>query len=487
MLATGMFRRGLHPGLTGARRIAYKHWAMRAPRLPVLAVVSFLALAPLARPQDSHYWTSQYGTRATLLGGAVIGTPLDLSGTYYNPGGLSLIEVPETLMAAKVLQYPHVSLAGGGTEGVPLGSSHVEPAPSLIAGRFKVRGLNKHWFGYSYLARQSVNLDVSVSSTGVRDILPDSPGAEKYVSQFRLDEKMSEPWFGLTWSYRIRKNIGIGVSQYVAVRTHRASTQTVVEALNSGNRLAMAMGSRQFHFQNIRVLWKIGMAFDFKSVTMGLTLTTPGLSLYGAGSTGVNSTVIGLDMNGDAVGDDFLAADYRDHQPVSFRTPLSLAAGMALRIQKVRVYWSTEWFAPVRSYAVVDAAEFAAQTTGEILSTDVTQELAAVLNWGVGLEWFYSSRFKGYASFTTDYSAKKPGTTTNISQADWDIRHVVTGGEFAFKKTSVTVGLGVSFGSREIGQRPDILSRGGIDGLWDPFSGLRFRYISCKLIFGFAI
>ena len=144
---------------------------------------------------------------------------------------------------------------------------------------------------------------------------------------------------------------------------------------------------------------------------------------------------------------------------MTYQTPFSLAAGMTLKIQKVRLYGSTEWFARVRPYTVVDSAPFAAQSTGEILSTDVTQELEAVLNWGVGLEWFYSPRFKGYASFTTDDSAKKPGTSTNISLTDWDIHHIVTGGEFIIKKSSVTVGVGFSFGGREIGERPDIIAR----------------------------
>jgi hypothetical protein len=134
-----------------------------------------------------------------------------------------------------------------------------------------------------------------------------------------------------------------------------------------------------------------------------------------------------------------------------------------------------EWFARVRPYTVVDAPPFVAQSSGEILSTDVTQELAAVLNWGVGLEWFYSPRFKGYASFTTDYSAKKPGTSTNISLTDWDIHHIIT------------VGVGFSFGGREIGDRPDIIARSGLEGVWDPFGSLKFRYNCYKLIVGFAI
>ena len=315
---------------------------MRTLRLLALVAAACFCLVPLAQPQDSHYWTNQYGTRATLLGGAVIGSVLDLSGTYYNPGGMSLIKDPETLMATKVIQYPHVSLVGNGRESVPFNSANLGPAPSLIAGTFRFRGLGKHWFGYSYLSRQDVRLGVSVSSTGTRDILPDAPGSEKYVTQFRLEEKISEPWFGLTWSYKVRKNIGVGVSQYIAVRTHRASIQTLVEALTSENRVAMALGARQYHYQNIRILWKIGLAFDFKWATMGLTLTTPGLTLSGTGSTGVNSTVVALDMDGDGDGDDFLAADYRDRQPAAFRSPFSLAAGVTFKIQKVRLYWSAE-------------------------------------------------------------------------------------------------------------------------------------------------
>jgi hypothetical protein len=460
---------------------------MRAPRAVLLAAVSCLCLAPLARSQDSHYWTNHYGTRATLLGGAVIGSVLDLSGTYYNPGGMSLVKEPDTLMAAKVLQYPRVTLVGNGKENVPLNSHNPGPAPSLIAGTFRFRGLRRHWFGYSYLTRQDVKLGVSVSSTGVRDILPGTPGEEDYVTQFRIDERVSERWYGLTWSYRVSRTIGVGVSQYFAVRSHRASTQELVEALSAENNLAMALGARQLEYRHYRALWKIGLACDFKAITAGLTLTTPSLAIAGSGSTGVNSSVINLDMDGDGVADDFLAADYRERQPVTYRTPLSLAAGVTFKIQKVRVYWSTEWFARVRPYTVVDAAEFTAQTTGEVLSTDVTQELSAVLNTGVGLEWSYSPRFKGYASFTTDYSAKKPGTETNLSLTDWDIHHIVTGAEISIKKSELTVGLGFSFGDREIGNRPDILERGGLDALWDPFEGLTFRYATYRLIIGFAI
>ena len=460
---------------------------MRTSRVALTVVVSSLFLASLARSQDSHYWTNQYGSRATLLGGAVIGSVLDLSGTYYNPGGMSLVEKAHTLMAANVFQYPRVILARNVPGSITLNRFSPGPAPVLLAGTVRIRGLRDHWFGYSFVARQSVKLAISSSAAGVRDVLPDLAGAEDYVTQFRFDEKLSESWFGLTWSYKLSKHMGIGVTQYLAYRSHRAITQELVETLNQENHLAVAIGERQYSYYHFRALWKIGLACDFDAITLGLTVTSPSLAIGGRGSTGVDSTLAGLDMNGDGVPDDFLAADFHRRLPVTYETPFSLAAGMTLKIQKVRLYGSAEWFAPVRPYTVVDSAPFAAQSTGEIISTDVTQELAAVLNWGVGLDWSYSSRFKGYASFTTDYSAKKPGTSTNISLTDWNIHHIVTGGEFLIKKSSVTVGVGFSFGGREIGERPDIIARNALDGFWDPFESLKFRYTCYKLIFGFAI
>ena len=43
--------------------------------------------------QDSHYWNLQYGTKSTLLGGAVIGSVTELSATYYNPGAVALFKI----------------------------------------------------------------------------------------------------------------------------------------------------------------------------------------------------------------------------------------------------------------------------------------------------------------------------------------------------------------------------------------------------------
>src|SRR5262245_9406973 len=71
---------------------------------PMVAVLTF-AGASLAGAQDSNYWTNAYGTRSQLLGGVVVGSPGDISSTYYNPGALALTQSTELLLAGNAYQY----------------------------------------------------------------------------------------------------------------------------------------------------------------------------------------------------------------------------------------------------------------------------------------------------------------------------------------------------------------------------------------------
>ena len=127
--------------------------ALRLKKHPILRpilllLIAWVGLTPLIA-QDANYWTHQYGTRSTLLGGAVIGSVLDLSGTYYNPGGVALVEEPAIIEAAKVFQYPSIMLKGLGQGDIDLSTSTLEPAPSLLAGTISLKGLGNHWLGYA--------------------------------------------------------------------------------------------------------------------------------------------------------------------------------------------------------------------------------------------------------------------------------------------------------------------------------------------------
>jgi hypothetical protein len=73
--------------------------------------------------QDANYWTLHYGPRSSLLGGAVIGSVDDVSGTYYNPGALGLAENLAFAVSADVFEFSVITLEDGGGEGVDLGTA----------------------------------------------------------------------------------------------------------------------------------------------------------------------------------------------------------------------------------------------------------------------------------------------------------------------------------------------------------------------------
>ena len=69
--------------------------------LVVMPLVGSILSSHPARGQDSHYWSEQYGTRAALLGGPMIGSVRDLSATYYNPGATALHGDSRFLLSAR--------------------------------------------------------------------------------------------------------------------------------------------------------------------------------------------------------------------------------------------------------------------------------------------------------------------------------------------------------------------------------------------------
>ena len=457
-------------------------------RIGILAF-SLISLTLLGNPslwaQDANYWTHQYGTRSTLLGGAVIGSVLDLSGTYYNPGGVALVAEPAVIEAAKVFQYPSVTLKGLGQGEHSLSSSTLEPAPSLLAGSIPIKGLGDHWLGYSFLTRQYLSTGLVGTFVDSRDVLP-KPGDEAVSSDLRMNANLTESWFGLTWAYKVKKTIGIGISPYLVIRSHNSSVQTFGQALASDGKISLVDNRREYSYVNYRLLWKMGAAFDFDRITLGLTLTTPSIKIYGGGSTGLNTTIVGLDLNDDNLKDDFMAADYQEKLDADYKTPISLGVGLTYKFENVRLYGSAEWFAGMAKYEVMRGEDFTIQSTGDTKPLSITQELDSVLNFGVGIEYIFTPKLKTYASFTTDFSAADPNSDTNLSISSWDIYHMMAGADFTLGSFAFTLGIGYAFGDRITQQFTEEDALEAREFLEGTLSGLEYQYSNFKFVLGFA-
>jgi len=418
---------------------------------------ALLALAAVGMPwqtaasQDSHYWTYQFGDRATLLGGMVVGGVVDLSAVYYNPGALSLLEDPGLFAATKTFEMSRIAITAVPRGLLELGEDRFGVAPSFFAGLAPFRFLGKHKIGYSLFTRQKFRARINGTQLGGDDLIPALPGEENFLASLRLDAELNESWGGLTWSMPLGNLVGVGISQFVAGRSQRSWTRSLAEVFDSGGVAIAALQEDAYEYFAYRMLWKVGLTAEWLGASLGLTLTTPGVRLFGSGKAETNTTVI--QAAGPPGGNTFVA-DYQDNLPATYRSPLSVAAGGTYAIAGTRLYASAEWFQGEEEFDIMELAPFVAQSTGDTVVQRVTQQLTGVLNFGFGVEQRFGEATRAYASFRTDRSAAIPEADTDVSVSSWNIYFLTVGATFRVMDADLTLGAGYGFGRQAIPQRP---------------------------------
>jgi hypothetical protein len=269
-----------------------------------LCVAATIALATDLWAQDTNYWTQQYGTRSTLLGGAVIGSVADLGSTFYNPGRLAFKTELGFLISAKIYQLESITVKDGLGKGVDLSNSSFGTAPSLIAGSFNLGFLKDHHFAYSFLTRQRSEAAFVLRESGTKNVIESAPGNELFGGEITTSQNIKDEWLGLTWAHTLGTKASLGLTNYLSIRSHSSSFRILMEALKQDNQTAALLRLNEFDYKTYGLLWKLGLAVDFSPVTAGLTITTPRVHVTGSGSTLFNDLLSGVDLNGDARNDD---------------------------------------------------------------------------------------------------------------------------------------------------------------------------------------
>jgi hypothetical protein len=414
---------------------------------------SFLFAAVAAMSQDTNYWTLQYGTRGELLGGCVVGSAVDLSATYYNPGSFALVKDPKAILTATVLGMETVKVASTDPGENAVSSRRIGPEPSLFAGTLPV-----HWFGdrwaYSLLTRQKADFNLTERSgliigvNAAQDTL--SIGGEVLFDQYA-----SEQWGGLTWAKSLRENIGIGATLYGVYRSQTTSRRQTVEALGGGGYGASLIDWSDVHYHTFRMLAKLGVEANLGATSLGLAFTTQSLPLFGSGNILVNRVVIG-DTNLDGIDDSHADVKHGQGLDAEYRSPFSIAIGGAHSWANMTVHATAEYFLKMDSYTVIEAP--APQQSPGVTTFPAAYDHALndVFNWGVGLEKRFSEKTTGYVSFITDRSAaKKPRSPYDISVSTWDILHINGGVAFPIGGTDITLGGGFAWGKEPLHTSPD--------------------------------
>lgn len=458
-----------------------------------LVLLTWTALGSAGFAQDANYWSLQYGTRAELLTGATTGALLGLSNTYYNPGALNLIKDPTLVLSTFAYALETIEVTNLLEPRAELATNRLFTVPSFFAGSLTFDPTRKHYFAYSILTRQ--RMDLTLDGKFIKPYLnPDgAPAANLFAGEGFFRQDLSETWAGLSWSYQPSSRIGFGITNYVAVRSQFTRRQYIAQSVSQTGEGTAAIGINELSYGHWRLLWKLGLAVDLAPWTLGLVVTTPSVELFGSGSKFVNFSFIGVDP-------DSLLSDYQDDLPAHYRSSWAVAAGASYKMNRTTLYGNVEWFNAVGNFTVIAGEDFQAQTTGEVFSNSAVQELKSVINFGLGVEHRFTEKFSLFGSFATDFSAAPAASSTthsnwelypyigssDITITNWDIYHITVGSQFTFMGLELTLGVERAFASSPIDQfvrfRPDIPQ----SPVGEPRDEAKVDYGKWELMLGFA-
>jgi hypothetical protein len=456
--------------------------------LHFLAVVVLTLLPPLqsSRGQDTQYWNIQYGTRSTLLGGAVIGSVSDLSATYYNPGALGLSKISGLILSTGVYQGNSLKLEGTGIEKRQISSFGFDVAPSLVAGRFPADSGAADRLSYSLLTRQRANLKLQWRFVGTKEDIPGVAGSGAISQEASILQDMSEMWAGLSWSRPLGKVVGLGVTTYFALRSQEKGMNLSAYALTDSSGVTGLKYETNYDFYNVRVLWKAGLALDLTPLSLGLTLTTPSVNLFGSGATYINMQSNGVDTNGDGVPDPFFVAAYQEELSALYQSSWALGIGASYQLEKFRFDVSAEWYAAVPGFNVLEPEPFTGQSTGTQTQNTFSAALDPVLNFGLGVEYTSGEGTAWYASVITDNSGLAVGSTANFAISPIDYINVTGGGIFNVGASKITLGLGYTFGNHPISLNDNPILNAITGGRYAVATDMKLTSTRVRLIFAFS-
>ncbi|MCV9388405.1 hypothetical protein [Reichenbachiella ulvae] len=423
---------------------------------------------PVAKAQDAHYWTEQFGNKSMLLGGNVIGSVDDLGATFYNPARLALQDDPTFLISAKAYQYSSLRVKDG-VEKADLDQSVFGNAPTLAAGSFKVPFLPNHKFAYAFLSRQQMSYSLGMKSELQYEYTNSWPGEETLYVDFVTSKSISDEWMGGSWAYAINEKFSVGLSSFASVFNQKRVYQLFEDGMsNDSSEVASYERTRKKDLSATSLVFKLGASYEHKNLSVGLTVTTPYINLISSGKSEFDEVLAGFDLDedGDNTNDSRLIKNSTSDIETKYRTPWSIGVGAAYDLGAVTIHASAEWFDKIDKYYMMVPEPFEAQKSPTTSRTLVVRdrlfdERSSVINWGVGVQFSILDKLKGYLSSSSDHSTLDQVSnnslglvTDNFENSIFSSNVYHYGGGFMLNldKIEVTIGSVYSRGTQSIGK-----------------------------------
>lgn len=382
-----------------------------------------------------NYWNLNYGTKAQLLNGAVIGGVEDNSAIFYNPAAIGTDTIGGGLSLS--LFSPSYSVINTNADQLNrLRISDFDLLPNMAVVDFPFLKNTKLKSSLGLFSRRSFDLNFASQFDIAYTPTQDFTGTTNYRN------KISEDWIGFGMSYEITDRFQVGITQGLTIRSQTQSTLINGRATNYSQDLNNQLQYNSFNEYSTShpsINTKLGLLWHRENYSIGLTVTTPSyISILNGGSYQLIEPQFldgrFVDVLEETV--DGLSSDYK--QPWSFGL-----GGVYTFYKQDKLYFSLERFNEVDPYPLLS-------NTDSEIRFRLLDASKVVTNVALGYENKMSDMFTLLCGVRTDFNSNDDYVLPEEGDRDildfsWNIFHVTAGGLFSIRSFKFSAGLGYAY------------------------------------------
>lgn len=421
---------------------------------------------------QNNYWSQQFGSRSSLMGGIVVGGVRDNSALYYNPAGLAYIDSVHLNVSANAYGMDYIQYKNGAGTDLDLTSLKILVYPQFISGLIKFKYVPKLKLAYGLLTRyrneMKMHADQTYSDYPV--IQDDYDSLQYYYGTFDQELSSISQWGGFAVGYKFTPFFAIGLTTFVTY-THYDGFRKIFASADVDDPDPDSVYMARFNsyeYNNVDhfgMLWKLGFEFNWEKFKLGVTFTTPNVSLFGFSRIGrtieYNNQNRFLD-DSKPIGryPSWLVSDDKGNLKTTMRSPLSIAVGMEYNFPKTntKLTFTGELFFPVADYYIAKSEDSVYirptdqynNNTWKEPFMEITDRHAAVINGGIGLEQKINGKTTLFFGFRTDFNNgyqlanTRTILTNRLNQGYNHYLHFSSG--ITYKKGGSDISFGLNYG-----------------------------------------
>jgi hypothetical protein len=208
----------------------------------------------------------------------------------------------------------------------------------------------------------------------------------------------------------------------------------------------------------------VGANYKFNKFDLGLNINLPYIEVYDKGSYSYSEVLAGVSSDYNNFVD-----NYFDNLSGTRKEPLGISLGAGIPIKKSKLSLNIDYVSGLANYQRLIIPDIN-RGNGELTPVNFNEERRPVFNFGAGIEFYLSEKFKGYGGFSTDYSSIENGANIfNLgSQENKDINlgsnfyHMSLGVDWKLSWSSLIMGFTYTSSSQSFAN-PYAVDLGGIE------------------------